>query len=70
MELFNSKTVMTQPVKNVRDAAAAIRQYYRPTSKLLGAGVYGRVFIFESKDENSNKKYAVKCMLKESRTAR
>ena len=55
-------------MKRVKDATAAIRESYQATSKVLGAGAFGKVFLFKAKDFASKKKYAVKVLLKESRS--
>ena len=53
-----------QVVKTFSDASTAIRKNYRATNHLLGEGAFGQVFLFEAKDDSSQK-YAVKIMLKD-----
>ena len=54
-------------VKVLSDASAALRRSYRPTNQVLGEGMFGKVFIFTSRDQEEDqiKKYAVKIMLKQ-----
>ena len=50
-------------VKTFSDASAAIRKQYRATDQMLGAGAFGSVWLFESRDD-PDKKFAVKIMQK------
>ena len=65
---YQNFTELFKNVKRVKDATAAIRESYQATSKVLGAGAFGKVFLFKAKDFTSKKKYAVKVLLKESRS--
>ena len=59
-----AKKLQKQVVKTFSDASTAIRKNYRATNHLLGEGAFGQVFLFEAKDDPSQK-YAVKIMLKQ-----
>ena len=54
-------------VKTFSDASTAIRKNYRATNHMLGEGAFGQVFLFEAKDDSSQK-YAVKILLKQKLT--
>jgi len=57
-------------IKVMSDASSAIRQSYRATNQVLGEGTYGKVFLFKSRDEVNEKKYAVKVLLKQMMSER
>ena len=50
-------------IKKFSDASTAMRRYYKATGITLGEGAFGKVFLFESK-QNPEEKYAVKVLLK------
>lgn len=51
-------------VKKFSDASTAIRRTYKPTNIILGEGMFGAVFLFESRLD-PEMKYAVKIIMKE-----
>ena len=52
----------------VKNAATAVRQSYVATQKLLGAGTFGKVFLFKDKNPKVKTKYAIKVICKDGRS--
>ena len=56
-------------VKVLSDASAALRRSYRPTNQVLGEGMFGKVFIFTSRDQEEDQMEAATSATQMTRTA-